>query len=297
MTTQAKQSFFTELRGPVGFESLYQGQSCTIPIILSTSLTGLDPDAEAQVGRLQQVYSQNGKQYPIVASGEGISPYLICGLPVPAMATALIWIPSLEVSISNPAYQYQFIWRIRSFRTAGQKRRPFHGRNSRPGPEDSGQNNYIPALGTAAWTGASALRYPILAAEDTLTYAQAEPAAGSSAEANVYWVRNSPHIGADYVPPVVRALDGTKVAYGQVSQGIIPDPTYGVPSHFPITTMCKGDELCILVSRQAAGEGSANWNFNGIDASISTVYGRGVQVNGQYVQVNAGIMVATGVTP
>lgn len=296
MSTQAKQSFFTELRGPVGFESLYQGQSCTIPIILSTSETGLDQDAGAQFGRLKQVYSQNGKQYPIVASGEGISPYLICGLPVPAMSTALIWIPALETSVSNPAYQYQFIWRIRSFKTAGSRRRPFHGRNSRPGPEDSGQNNYIPALGTAAWTGASALRYPILAAEDTLVYAQTEPTGGASAEANVYWLRNTPHINSDYVPPFVQSIDGANFAYGQVSQGLLPNPTYGIPSHLPVTTMCKGDELCILVSRPAAGELST-WNFNGIDSSISSIYGRGILVNGAYVQINAGIMVATGVTP
>jgi len=297
MTTQAKQSFFTELRGPEGFESLYQGQPCTTPIILSASESGLDPEADAQFGRLKQVYSQNGKQYPIVASGEGISPYLICGLPVPAMATALIWIPALEISVSNPAYQYQFIWRIRSFSTAGTKRRPFHSRNSRPGPEDSGQNNYVPALLTDAWNGASTIRFPILAAEDTLVYAQAEPTGGASAEANVYWLRNTPHIESDYFPPIVRALDGTRVAYGQVSQGLIPDPTYGIPSHLPVTTMCKGDELCVLVSRPSGGAGAATWDFAGIDSSVSKIYGRGIDVNGAYVKINAGVMVATGVTP
>jgi len=297
-TTQAKQSFFTELRGPVGFESIYQGLPSTTPIILSDRPSGLDPDAEQQLGLLKNVYSQNGRVYPIVATGEGVSPYLIAGLPVPAMATALLWLPPLRSSPAVPNYQYQIIWRIRSFQTLRSKRRPFHGKNNKPGPSDSGKNNYLPPLGGPAWTGASQNRLPILAAEDTLTYAQAEPTVTGVAEQNLYWSNLVPiPLGkATATAPVLRSLDGTTVVSGQVGQGILPNPPSAPPTHTCTTTLCKGDEMCVLVSRPTSID-APTWDFEGNDINVSRILGRGLLVSGAYIIIHAGVMVATGVSP
>ena len=286
---------FEELRGPKGFEALYQGRPCTTPIVLSTSQTGLDPQANQQYEKLKQAYSRNGRVFPIASDGNGISPFLIAGLSVPIFSSVLILIPGVSLSVGN--YKYVIAWRVRSFQAESRQQEPFNGRLVTNGPPDNGQGRLSPPPAGAAWTGTSQDRLPIPAGADSMVYAQTEPTAPDTlADQVAYQVITD--LKAPYVPPPVFAgFASGQIAYGEMTQGLLANPgiTDSLVSHVPIMTRSLGNELCVLVYREAIGE-LDTWNFEagGVDVNIPTYYGAGNPRTGSR---SAGILVNTGVAP
>jgi hypothetical protein len=290
---------FTEMRCPVGFESLYQGIDADYPIVITPYADGLDPAASAQFSKLKSKFQEQAGAYPIVSDGSGISPFLIGGLPVPLLSTVMIYLPPLYLSTDNPRYKFQVVWRIRSLVTSeapGGVAQPFHGRNNEPGPTDTGENNFFSSPpGGPAWSGTSTRRFPIVACEDSITYPAVEPTGGAVAEENVYWVDRVPATNPDYKSPLLAGFTAGQAAYGQIAQGLTQNPTFVAPSHVPYPTMAKGDELVMMIWREST-DTAPNWDFAGVDAAVSQVLGRGVLIDGVYVPINAGVFVSTGVS-
>lgn len=290
---------FSELLAPVGFQSLYQGQPANRPIVLSTSVTGLDEKASAQLSALKNIYSRT-KTFPISSNGNGVSPFLVAGLPVPLFATVNLHIPGVNPgSATDPPlrYKYVLIWRTRSFATAAGGGNPFHGRNSSLGQSDDGSLKFSPPIGGPAWSGTSVNRFPIIASGDSMDYVQAEPSAtGTSAEDILYETITAidpPQILAPIFPGFVQG----QLAYGDVSQGITQNPSasQSVVRHVTVTRRAYGDELVVLVYRNS-DENTLNWNFEagGADENFPTFYGTGNVRDGTR---SAGLLVSTGVAP
>lgn len=295
--TQALSSIFAQLRGYDGFEEIYSGRSVAYPIPLSTKSNGLDPDAAEEYQKLLSGYRSNGGSFPIGGvNGNGYSPFLLAGLPVPLYSTVTAWLPPLNITANNPKYQYQFVWRMRNAQTALGKGIPFHGQNNGFGFRDSGENNFLVG-GPAgpAWLGTAQDRFQLIASEDSLLYAQTEPTGGAIADKNLYWVQTVPASATQYLPPLLPGFAAGQVAYGQISQGLVPDGTYGAPSHIPVTLRAMGDELIVMVNRTAGA--AANWNFATVDLAVSQVLGRGILIGSTYEKVNAGVLITTGVAP
>lgn len=294
-TTQARATMSTELRAPVGFTKLYQGVSCTTPIVLSSTPDGLDPRASLQLGILREAFRKNGNTFPIPADGSGVSPFLVAGVPVPLFASVLLLIPGVSSFVT---YKYAIYWRIRSFETAATDRNPFHGQNSEPGPTDDGRNKLSPPPGGAAWSGSSTIRYPIIAAGDSLMYAQDEPGVlDTYANQNLYQVITLPD--QPYVPaPIFNGFTTGQVALGDVSQGLTtnPDGITGAVKHIPMITRSFGDEMVVLVFRDPV-DGAPNWDFEaaGADADFPVYYGDKGRVRDGVK--SKGILVFTGVAP
>lgn len=286
---------FDELRGPKGFESLYQGKSCSIPIVLSIRESGLDKQAEVQYERLRNAFLANGSSFPVAADGNGISPFLIAGLRVPQNSSVLILIPGINLPGDN-RYKYVLAWRIRSF-ASSEENAPFHGRLSTLGPTDDGSLRFFPPVGGPAWTGKAQDRLPLPGGGDSLVYAQTEPTAPDTLAQQVCFQVISQVKYPFVASPIFPGFTPSQFAYGELSQGLVkdPSPTDSLVSHVPIVTRAMGDELCVLVFRDAIGP-SVNWDFlaGGTDELIGAFYGRGSARTGAK---NIGVMVATGVQP
>lgn len=297
--TQAQASMFVELRAPKGFQEIYQGLSADIPIVLSATEDGLDPRASQHLSLLKNEFSKNGGTFPINdAKGNGISPFLVAGIPVPLFSSVLLVIPAINAGgDSTPPYRYALYWRIRTFATAANERNPFHGTNTRLGPTDNGQNRFDPPIGGPAWSGSSIQRFPIIASGDSLMYAQTEPTAiDAYALQNNYQVITVPD--QPYVaPPRFRGFTSTQQALGEVSQGLTQNPNFltGAPKHVPMITRSFGDELVVLVFREST-DASPNWDFEnaGVDADFPIFYGDGRSRDGVK---SLGLLVSTGVAP
>lgn len=302
MTTQARASMFRQLRGPKGFEALYQGKSVIYPIAITPTETGLDPLATEQYQRAQAAYAQNGGAYPFSVNGEGTSPWLVAGVSVPMNATATVWFPVLTLGANGINYRLQLIWRIRSQSTAQSVTGdliPYHGTADNPGPTDDGSNNFFSG-GPAgpAWSGDSALlRYPILAAQETMLYPQVEPTTQVLAQANAWGSVTVPQRNDAYQPPLFPGFAAGEIAYGEIVQGLEQDPSFMGPTHVVQELKCRGDELVILLNRDATDD-DPTWDFSssGVDALVSRYLGQGLLGNGRVIPINAGVMIATGVS-
>lgn len=298
--TQAQASMFTELRAPNGFESIYQGVSATTPVVLSPRSTGLDQLAEDQLSKLKNAYRTTGA-FPIASDGNGISPYLVAGVPVPMLSTVTLLIPGVTPGVATDPptrYRYALVWRMRTFATAAAGNKPFHGKNSSLGLPDDGSNKFSPMTGGPAWSGTSVDRYPIVAAGDSMDYVQTEPSStGTLAEEVIFetlTVIDPPSLAR----PIFPGFYSGQVAYGDVSQGITENPSAASSAvrHVAVTRRAYGDELVVLVYRNAVSEFSLGWDFTpgGADASFLEFYGQGNTRTGQR---NAGLFVSTGVAP
>ncbi len=293
-TTQARVTMSRELRAPFGFTSLYQGVACTTPIVLSTTKDGLDPRASLQLGILKEGFRRNGGTYPIAADGSGVSPFLVAGLPVPMYSSVTLLIPGISGVVN---YKYVLYWRVRTFETAAEVQDPFHGVNSEPGPTDNGSGKIQPPPGGPIWSGTSTKRFPLIAAGDSLMYAQDEPSGLETyAEQNLYQVitvLERPVIP----PPIFPGFTSAQTAYGDISQGLTQDPTNttGAVRHIPMITRAFGDEMIVMAFREAI-DGAPNWNFNagGADEDFPIFYGPGRSRDGVK---SKGILVFTGVAP
>lgn len=210
-------------------------------------------------------------------------------------SSVTLLIPGVSSSVT---YKYVIYWRVRSFETAAGDRVPFHGDNSEPGPTDDGSNKLSPPAGGAAWSGTSTARFPIVAAGDSLMYAQTEPGVlDTYAEQNLYQVITVPD--QPYVPPpIFPGFSAAQIAYGDISQGLTQNPSVlnGVVRHIPVITRAFGDEMVVMVFREPAGELFANWDFGpgGADVEFPTFYGQGQARTGA---TGKGILVFTGVAP
>lgn len=298
--TQAQASMFTELRAPDGFVDLYQGVSASTPIVLSARKSGLDPTAEAALAKLKGAYRSN-PSFPIAAEGNGISPFLVAGTPVPLYSTVTLLIPGVQPgAATDPPIRYKYIlaWRMRTFATASLGRAPFHGRNSALGLSDDGSNKFSPAIGGPAWSGTAVDRYPVVAAGDSMDYVQTEPSStGTLAEDNMFEivsVIDPPSVNR----PIFPGFSAGQVAYGDVSQGITQNPSASSSAvrHVAVTRRAYADELVVMVYRNTDGEFTLEWDFSpsGVDADFLTFYGSG---NARSGERNAGIFVTTGVAP
>lgn len=289
-------SMFTELRGPEGFEGWYQGEVVDSPIPLTPLADGLEERAAQMRSTLKAAAGQT-PSYPISANGNGIDPFLVAGVPTPLGSTVLLWLPQLNINSESLQYNFRLIWRIRNFEQLLATRKPFHGRNNDDGPSDDGSNRFTPAIGGAAWSAAAGVRLPIVCAQETIIYAQTEPAQGVVAPQNAYSTRYVVDSDLDFEPPIFPGFSSGQLVNAMVSQGLGANPAYGSPTHSVIPVMAKGDELVVLLSRASTGVLDNTWDFTGADSLVSYYLGRGYPVGTEYIKMPLGVYVATGVSP
>ena len=315
MTVDARASMFDQLRGYDGFESVYQGKPVAHPIVLSPRPSGIDAVAETPNKQFLDAMAA-GQAFPVGtvgASTTGLDPYLVAGLPVPMFSTVLLYLPLIAAARARglfTPYQFRIYWRMRSFETQrNNSPQPFHGRNSSFGPDNNGRFATDPAVNNGIYTENLAKRYPMIVACEPIRYIQAEPT-NDARGPGVSHLRQSltmtfgdaSDIASPLFPTFVDTLGITRTPYGQMGQGLVgASPLVGFPSHIVQTTMAKGDEMFITVTRDEDSDlGEDPWDFSpsGPDYALSAFLGRGIALgDGIYQRVDAGVFVSTGLAP
>ena len=287
-----------ELKAPVGFETLYQGRSCDIPIILSTSRTGMDPQAEKTFSALKNEFNKT-KSYPIQSDfSNGIGPFLVAGTPVPMFASISLHIPAILALKGEEyvPYVYRIAWRVRTFATSvSGNGSAFHARNSSLGPDYNGAGQVFNPAPGVPWSGKCSARLPIYAADNSIVYAQTEPTTNDAAFQNVYASYSRP-IRVDGLTtnnlPLLPAFESGQYATGEITQGF-SSTVGGKIGHVTYLERSLGDEMVVLVYREPTSVDDT-WDFGGSDFLFTNFYsfdktaGRGR---------NYGLLVNTGVAP
>ena len=265
----------------------------------------------AEVGEAAfRQYNASSNVYPANLPGNGIDPFLVAGLPVPMMSTVLIYLPLILASSGRGFFPYQFslYWRMRAFDTqASDEMRPFHARNSTFGPDNPGRFQFSPQIDPpgGSYAGGMVKRDTAIVAVEPLRYVLAQPAdeALGPGMSNIRQSVVVPIGDNSYVSPLFPPLAGGQNPLGQMGQGIAPDSLLaGAPSHIVQTTMAKGDELIVLLRREAQ-DGLEEWDFapGGADYVVSAFLGRGLEIPATtpqaYQRVDAGVFVSTGLAP
>lgn len=293
----ARASMGTELRAPKGFADIYQGQSCDVPVILSPSESGMDPQAEKTFAALKNEYNKT-KTFPIPSDfSNGISPFLIAGTPVPMFASVALHIPCVlaDKGETQQPYIYRLIWRVRTFATSvASNGGPFHVRNAKDGPSYNGDGQLQNPLVGPAWSGACTRRLPIYGADNSLVYAQTEPTTNDASFQNVYASYSRPikvDASGNSKKPILPAFVAGQYALADVVQGFRETISENV-DHVTYLERSMGDELCVLVYREPSGPADV-WDFTDDDSAFLRYYSRDLTSRNR----NYGLLVNTGVAP
>lgn len=242
-----------------GFETIYQGQSATIPIAMPSAL-----DFEA------------GKP--------GYDPFLATAAPVPKGSRIVLWIPlTLVPDSESPTpplkYRYQLVWRLRNVReyndTAAQptgQQKLFSLPNDAFGVQDNGADRVIVPCGM-----------------ESVVYEQNEPGIDfANGTVNVRGIYVVPDGGLSVLPLLP---SGQTSSYGQgtfVNSSQTPSAGAG---YMIYETTAQGDELVLWVRRETVAGGDL-WDFTSTDQPFSAVYGTN---NGSHPSVpDLGVFLFTG---
>jgi|GEM_PF-1930246 len=222
------------LRPYNGFESVYQGQPASTPIMLSEVVDPpggdpLDPSASTR--------------------DTGYSPRLVRGLDVPMGSRVLVWLPQISALVTAPStiarYHWTFIWRMRNVYDYRNARTPYHFPKQAAGAGETGTD--------------AGPRVIIPAATQTLPYSEAPEPAGATSNVSTNLRNEAVTTGA--TPLASPLLPGGLT--GIIQQGL------GDPNIFPAISrpiyqlhevQACGDELLIGLTR--ATDVTANWDFN-----------------------------------
>ncbi len=248
------------LRPYAGFETDYQGQAATIPIMFTEKSRAIDKLA--------------------AAGTTGYAPNLVRGLEVPVGARLVIWLPTIRVTAAAIIpYIYSFWWRFRNVGDNRLDQKPFHYPKQLPGVADT-----TPAP--------PAPRVVIPAANQTIIYTQVEPA---TALTRVTQNLRSEDLNVGTLEQSLPLIPGG--ATGAIQQGLLDPSAFPTVADQPIYQVHEisavGDELLIGVTRNIAED--ANWGFaNGEpDDQFSDFLGTGLTVP----TPDIGVYVSTGAAP
>lgn len=300
----AQYSFFSVLRGPTNFEDLYQGQPPNIPIILSDSETGKDSQADESYERLLAQYRQQGGFVPpLDAANNRVDPFLIKGMSVPLGSMVTLLLPSGPTGTTqdSQAWEYVFLWRLRSTRAYQATGVPYHNKFDGLGQDDNGEYAINPQP-LVKFGGIATKRDMIVCAYEPLRYAQPEPT-NTIADQTLWPVKLSTR-------PVVPVLGnpifpgfGGQTALGKFQQGVVKDGLSTLPNHNVHRMIALGDELLVLLL-SGRGANDPVYNFDRDDYYTSLFFGRaGYQLGVPTVATvgepnkQLGAYLATGVGP
>lgn len=252
--SDAQMGMFKVLRPMPNFESVYQGQSGTIPIAFPGNLA---PEAATP----------------------GFADQLLAGLAVPLGARLLVQIPMvIDLYTAMPDYNYQFIWRTRNQGSiaqailSGRPAAAYHLRSEGPGRKEissSGDNLvFIPA------------------SSDVEVFEQTEPSSGA-ALLNVKQQRYVPQVTPSWVQPLTPT--GAAGIWQQGAYQFTMSAEQSGPSYVPLWLDSSGDEMMILVYKN---DTTQTWDFSGLDQGFSNTYG--TNDGGLPNNPNLGILVSSG---
>lgn len=267
----AEYSIAHVLRGYVNFEDVYQGEQTSTPVMLSPEPSGRDPEAQVSYDKLAAQYRANGGfGGGLTAADNGVSPFLVAGLPVPFGSMVTLLLPNLagDNNLSPPPITYHVIWRMRSVSQFIQKRAPYHMAFDGVGQPDDGSQDVQP-IGGVKFAGSSAVRKLIIASTEMIRYPQSAPASPDQWAEETMW-------GAGLVTQTTDPVDrplfpgfGGQLAIGDVQQGYIMNGQGNFPVYVPYETRAMGDELLIAVTMD-----SGTWDFDTTNYIVSLLFGR-----------------------
>lgn len=261
------------LRPFSGFESVYQGQPASTPLMLSEVV---DPPGGAPLDSAAAVRDA------------GYSPRLVRGLDVPIGSRVLVWLPKIAASLVGPPptdvrYEWTFIWRLRNVYDYRNYRTPYHFPKQAAGAPETG-----PSAGA---------RVIIPAAVQTLPYSQSPEPAGATASVSTNLRQEAVTTGAPVISAPLLPGGGT----GVIQQGL-GDPNVFAAIARPIYQLHEvqacGDELLIALTR--ATSPTANWDFNTPllnDWQVRLYLGDPSGVAGFQTLPDVGVYVMTGSAP
>ena len=297
--SEAEFSFFETLRGYTDFEDVYQGAPCTNPIVLSTQASGLDPAALIAYQRQVAQFAQGAST---ASAGDGISPFLVAGMPVPLGSLVCFYLPFLATAgeVPNGTHRYAIAWRLRSAQHFQDTGDPFHSRNDNFGPDDNGGSDVQP-FGPAKFSGPALARKIVPVCWENVRYVNPAPTfsqvMADLAREDMFAASFAPAGYAIIDSPLYKAYSPTTVGLGNISQGLVPNPgSLGIaPQWQPLFPQAKGDECVLLVYRQPnPGPFGSVWDFNGEDLSVSGFFGRRGYTNPQGPLPGLGAYLGTG---
>jgi hypothetical protein len=218
------------------FEALYQGQPRSIPI----PLVAVDAQSREFVALDQW------------AAKEGVASFLarFVSVPLGASVMLILPIPSTQSGTVGPSYSYQLGWRLRT---------------------------------SADWARDMKVQQPLHPFQ--LPAQQGAPGPTGPSDATEQLTVMPAYVSEVVVPARVgsdnRVIVGTGGTRGQMSQGIYTpattteqplDAAYGPSCFPPILRPSVGNELSVGIF--VADE--SNWDFAGVDAALSNLYGTNV---------------------
>ena len=242
-----------------GFEGVYQGLAGTVPIAFPGT-----PDP--------------------LAGRPGYASNLLAGITMPLGARALVQIPmTVDLYTPEPEYTYQFLWRMRGdqlfkdqmeARVAAEAPAGYHLRGEQPGRRE---------------LQSSRSELVFMPGSSDIEIFEEDPAPVGSALSTVVvrQQRYRPTMGASWVQP--RLPNGESAIWQQGTYQYSSDDNNSGPTWFPIWTDVNGDDLLILVYKNA---GESNWDFAGDDAAFSNT--SGTNNGGLPKNPNVGILISTG---
>jgi hypothetical protein len=281
------------LRPFAGFEAVYQNQDASIPIAFPGTL---DENA--------------GKP--------GFSPYLLAGLAVPLGAKMEIWFPMIDApggeGNNNVSYVYLLHWRMRNIGDFVRSKLPYHLMKDAFGAPDTLLAPVPPQ------------RFVLPSAVEAVLYQQQEPAAPAgfligagpgrgNLRTEQIAVPNDlaasgataglPFLPPNTAPPFANAFpvgSGNTTPLGAFEQGITDpnaDPLAPYSLFRPYFTVAKADELIISVVRLPLDPLPVpnNWDFAGVDAQFSNVYGNNAAGPTHPLFPDLGVYVLAGSNP
>jgi hypothetical protein len=245
------------LRPFVGFEKIYQGRDPTVPLAFFPSL----PNAE------QLILDPE-------AGSDGFDPKLMQFVKVPFGAQCICWFPHIwqgQSSFVQSTYKYTFVWRIRnvlSFQRSVRRGRdfatPYHFMEDFIGKPDG--------LAPVATRN----RYVVPCATRSVVVEQAEVAGDATQVQNLR--REDIDVRTQVAAFIDLPLlpDGTS---GHLQQGVLDPAQNGTPSYgaqfLPFRFTAEGDELLITATRVDQELGDWDFETDGADIGLSSLYGGG----------------------
>jgi hypothetical protein len=303
--SQAEFSIAKIARGYTNFEDVYQGQAVDVPVFLSDKVSGKDDLALDSYGKLKAQYDRNGGfGGGLTAADNGISPFLVAGIPVPMGSLVSVLLPNVPGSFDGgvtPALTYHLIWRMRSVGKFRTDRAPYHLAFDGKGQSDDGSLDVGP-VGAAKFAGASEIRQLIVGSQEVIRFPQT-PSSGAWAEENLWALAQNTQVTTQLKRPLFPAFGGTEVAEGDIQQGYLKNGQGNFPLYVPYLTRAMGDELLVAVTA-VSDPAATTWDFDGAHFNVSLAFGRAGYVTGKSQLATPlkpnpqiGVYVMTGVGP
>lgn len=258
MSNDAQYTLAKILKPLPNFEDIFQGANAEVGVAFFEGDNGRDDDA-----------------------GEpGFDPDLLRYVDVPLGSRILVWIPQVYSPGDPPAqpvYRYRFKWRLRNVTDYRNRRIPFHVGRQFPGEDDTTdaanpQRLIIPA-------GTNTVIVNQAEETDALNPTQKENVRREALNVIASVIDDDYGAGGRTLLPT--AAGGTTIGVDQ--QGIVDPAAFApltdiptVPGFVPFFFDCMGDQLLIEAARNTAETAGATWDFSGVDAPFSNIYGTNV---------------------